>query len=394
MTNINLKNIANIPVVESMSDNTHLLAEQEGNYVRVPKNSVNGGGSDIPMSRGLKKVVYNGNKDDYEIVDMDEMCFVRVMEDVISEDDLIGGKCTYFWIIESNTKKITDEMIFVASENIVGVDVAGTLIILLCSQDGSTYNDLTFNKGVYVTDNGSDKVIQSFEYYGEVISQDILPRDIVCDWSNITNKPFGETPIEIVSEFECEFSDSYPYSNITSIPPFTIEDKKKYTVIWDGETYTCTADINCFGDASCQIAQVQPSEEPFYMLMNEYGEIEIYAESPGMHTITIYGEETYTIDPRYLPPEAGCSALNVVVEMYNSDYICDTTREAIANALNSRKPVYITLVDFNIGSGIVMQMYPLKRLVFEENGNINMEFEGDHRITYNTDEMIFETIPS
>ena len=128
--------------------------------------------------------------------------------------------------------------------------------------------------------------------------------------------------------------------------------------------------------------------------MGEYGEIEIYSETPGMHTITIYGEETYTLDPRYLPPEAGCSALNVVVEMYNSDYMCDTAYEDIANALNSRKPVYITLVDFNIGSGIVMQMYTLKKVVFNESGDINMEFQESYYITYSADGTLSTTIPS
>ena len=225
MANINLKNIANIPVVESMSNNTHLLAEQEGNYVRVPKNSVSG--PDIQMSRGLKKVVYNGNKDDYETVNMDGTYYVRIMEDVISENDLIGGNCTYFWKIDSRTTKINAESIFVISENIVIVDITSSIMILLCSQDGSTYEGLIFNKGVYITDNSSNnKFIQSFEYYGEVISKDALPRDIVCDWSNITNKPFGETPVEIIPKFECEFSDGFPYTNITSISPFTIEDKR------------------------------------------------------------------------------------------------------------------------------------------------------------------------
>ena len=125
--------------------------------------------------------------------------------------------------------------------------------------------------------------------------------ETVASWNELEDRPFGEMVTEFVPEFACEFEDGYPYFNITPIPSFVIEDKKEYTVIWDGETYVCTADIDCFGSASCKFPQARPTDEPFYVSVKNNGEIEICAATSGAHTVAIHGKETRIIDPKFIP---------------------------------------------------------------------------------------------
>ena len=124
--------------------------------------------------------------------------------------------------------------------------------------------------------------------------------EAVTSWNELEDRPFGEMVTEFVPEFACEFEESYPYSNITPIPSFVIEDKKEYTVVWDGETYVCTADIDYFGSASCKFPQARPTDEPFYVSVNN-GEIEICAATSGTHTVAIHGKEMRLLDPKFIP---------------------------------------------------------------------------------------------
>ena len=92
----------------------------------------------------------------------------------------------------------------------------------------------------------------------------------------------------------------------------------------------------------------------------------------------------------------GGGALNVVIEMANGDngtvYTCDTPHADIVAALSAKKYVSIMLVDFNIGGDTVMQMYALKDLGLNKDGEIHMTFEQDQMVTFYSDGTLGETV--
>ena len=101
MADINLKNLADIPVVEP-SKSTHLLAEQDGAYARVPKDAVGGGVTswndlpDRPFGEEDWSIEWDGDLTGREVIRVEGIRFVRLAEEVdFSTDDLIGGRMTY-----------------------------------------------------------------------------------------------------------------------------------------------------------------------------------------------------------------------------------------------------------------------------------------------------------
>ena len=102
MADINLKNLTDIPVVEP-SESTHLLAEQDGAYARVPKDKVGGGASswndlkDKPFySEGFYAEWDGVVGDRVEKVMRDaegyRLSFVKISNEIISYEAVISGK--------------------------------------------------------------------------------------------------------------------------------------------------------------------------------------------------------------------------------------------------------------------------------------------------------------
>lgn len=177
MADVILKTLADLPVVEP-NESTHLLAEQNGAYTRIPKDKV--GGSNIPMTRGLKKYVYDGDTTGRETVEVQGMSYVRIMDDVLSADDMIGGSVTLSAEGVTGTLEITNSSLSEVAPITLVVAGGGIPALVLCAQDNYEMQGVVFNKGVYILGDAA-AMVTAFTYYGEVIVEDVFPASILSN---------------------------------------------------------------------------------------------------------------------------------------------------------------------------------------------------------------------
>ena len=337
------------------NESTHLLAEQDGVYARVPKDKVGGVGSNIPMTRGLKQVVYDGNAAGRETVDVGGIYLVRIMEDVLSVDDMIGGSYTVSAQGMEASQKIISSMFVTASEHIAYVDIGDMPLILLCKQDDCELYGSMFNKGVYVLDGDDAVTLKSFEYYGEVISEDVLPQDISCDWANVKNRPFGDDiaviewdgntadllylqhPNDPDQRFYKVSSETPSAESVTGKIGHTRADIKADVFTVEDGWYAYNGMVMCALSSGAKIGSWTLPEPGVYFHYN------VSPYDGVLHVTRLeYITATHQLDPRFIPSDVGGSAA-MVINFTSSDGstgTIDRTFNEIAAEINAgRFPV-------------------------------------------------------
>ena len=153
-----------------------------------------GGGSNIPMTRGIKSITWDGDATGKETTSFgsNEAVFVRITENVLSSDDVIGGKVTLSMQGVANEIPIKNDSVIQVAEGIAFVMFNETPLVFLCSKDGCEFNGATFNKGVYFLGVEPYVMVNALAYYGEVIDKSVIPQDVSCDWKHVSNRPFGD----------------------------------------------------------------------------------------------------------------------------------------------------------------------------------------------------------
>lgn len=115
MADITLKNLGDIPVVEP-NESTHLLAEQDGAYARLPKDKVGGGALNvvIEMANGENDLVYSCDTPHTDIV---EALSAKKHVSIVLVDFNVGGDTVMQMYTLKKLELETDGVINMSFEN-------------------------------------------------------------------------------------------------------------------------------------------------------------------------------------------------------------------------------------------------------------------------------------
>lgn len=209
-------------------------------------------------------------------------------------------------------------------------DVIITEAFAYAKFDGAKLGDVTYPKrGFYCYPNGDefriilDESVKVFKTIEVVpIDTEYLP-DVVSDWNQtdetalnyIKNRPFYEEITEVILVDNETLSFALNMGNQIAAGknnmPELIEGQT-YTVIWDGDTYTCVAytptnshSIALGNGMICNYDDgTNCNDEPFFIYKSEYNSYwNMITQTTGQHTITVSTVENviHTFDAKFLP---------------------------------------------------------------------------------------------
>jgi hypothetical protein len=149
------KKISDVDVVTDLTENDNVLViGSDGALKQTASSNVKGSTSwndltDKPFGEAVQRIVFNGNIEGKETVDANGVLFVKVSDEPVSEESIIGGKYTVTPLADdapSGTTIITEDMLRPTGQ----MCIVGEGYVVSVSVDGAVvpWGD-TLNRGVY-----------------------------------------------------------------------------------------------------------------------------------------------------------------------------------------------------------------------------------------------------
>lgn len=169
---------------------------------------------------------------------------------------------------------------------------------------------------------------------GEIIPDDVIPEEavgrllknsyinIIPDWDDIPDKPFGETE-EVCVEFNTsDSSPNYPFE--------AFEVGQIYTIVFDGVEYPKLTVNDGWRPFIGSPEDSLTEDLPFHIYYNRDVLGYRLLDEDSLHTVVIKRETVKTLDSKYLPSGGGA----FFVELNYEDNTVITPYEEITKAIN------------------------------------------------------------
>ena len=311
-----------IPVIEIFPDTIYEKWNEDGTVEEVRFGSGGGGGlpSDlvetVPDEVPLE-ITWDGNLGNYETVQMGDDTLVKLSSEILTVEQIVGSNITFVQNgIEETAVLTNDGVMDTAAMGAPGVIVITTSF----GGDGKAmvaYGDtsalgVSLSIGVWYVCRGMNEYTKSLSNPNVLIpggertqiKPEFLPKHL----------QFGESEQVLYSVENAEF----PYSEdeggavyVLSEPPFSLENGKEYTVVWDGVEYNCIATVMSeegisagFLGNTAMIDGVD-SGEPFVCVMHPgmTGFVDLVSSETVSHNISVETVEIKKIDNKFIDAE-------------------------------------------------------------------------------------------
>lgn len=196
----------------------------------------------------------------------------------------------------------------------------------------------------------------------------------VSSWNDLTDKPFGDEEKEdfIIPETTAEFVNGNPYYPTNPpVAPWVLG--RSYTVVWNGTSYTCTAnefpvaDVPMYALGNASMVGGEDTGEPFLIAASNeridgvYGiVIDLTGGTSAIFSVYGLGLFTEKIPEKYIPEIKTENVFYAELSLYNPDYsgtglvgMLTNSNSSVRVAVNDGKLVYIRDVD----SGRILGTY-------------------------------------
>ena len=159
----------------------------------------------------------------------------------------------------------------------------------------------------------------------------------------IKNKPFGDANTVILEEQELQYDAEA--SGCTGTLTHPIRDGDALAIVYDGETYECTAvflpQLNCVGFGNLSLFGGNDTGDPFFGLSEDYNIniANIDLANTKNHTVKITAVVTTKIPTKYLPDSiGGVQYVTIGMDEYDN-YTASATHDQISEWIRAGKDV-------------------------------------------------------
>lgn len=162
-------------------------------------------------------------------------------------------------------------------------------------------------------------------------------------WNDLKDKPFGDANTVILEEQELQYHAES--SGCVGTLTHPIHDGDTLTIVYDGETYECTAvflpQLNCVGFGNLSLFGCDDTGEPFFGLSQNafINIVDIDPENTKNHTVKITAVVATKIPTKYLPDSiGGVQYVTIGMDEYDN-YTASATYDQISEWIRAGKDV-------------------------------------------------------
>ena len=184
----------------------------------------------------------------------------------------------------------------------------------------------------------------------ELVDENISD-DIGANWEKLINRPFGYTKVELLPESIYKFEPDNNYGGLYALHTSNAQELvagEEYTVMWDGQEYTCTCinfdlgTVKGTGIGNGAIFGITANTgEPFilayYLGSNgqTYYNSAFTTSTSSAHILNVYKNEVKKISPEFLPNSLGGGS--TTTEQIQTDW---SEKDETSPAFLKNKPFY------------------------------------------------------